>query len=186
MLENTVVDDLFPLLNTKGEAPHTISREFCCYVDYLGALYTGLAEHKENSRRFRKYAKEVLGEINRGYANNKDLVLQMFRHGLVHEFDPKTLVNKAGRKITWVEFTTPSVGQLPEPWAQPVTHLQRTAIAYPLGNSDEFLPVSVYDLLHDLVKSIRLLRDGIGGFQTRIPLWNRAAKLLNAHTPFDF
>lgn len=186
MLADTIDNDLLPLLSTKGGALHTISREFCCYVDYLGTLYTGLAEHQESSNRFCRYLREVLAQVNQGYAGNAELVLAMFRHGLVHEFDPKTLINQAGRKITWVEFTTPSTGQLGSPSNQSVTHLQRTAIAYPPGNSDEFLPISVHDLLHDLKQSIRLFREDTGGIGTRIPLWNRAAALLNVPTPYNF
>jgi hypothetical protein len=41
MLAQTVINDVAPLLNTPGGAPHAIAREVFCYVDYLGALYAG-------------------------------------------------------------------------------------------------------------------------------------------------
>lgn len=46
-IAGAIIRDLLPLLNTPGGAPHTISREFSCYVDYLGTLFCGTKRDKK-------------------------------------------------------------------------------------------------------------------------------------------
>ena len=59
MLINTIRNDLFPLRRrdlggcTEAGAPFTISREFSCYVDYLGVSLHRLGRMEQEWREIR-------------------------------------------------------------------------------------------------------------------------------------
>ncbi|MFH1140656.1 MAG: hypothetical protein V1724_03065 [Chloroflexota bacterium] len=191
MLIGTIRSDLFPLRHrdhggfTESGAPHTISREFSCYVDYLGSLYTGEAE-SERGDRFEEYLREVLGEINPLYANHCKLIREMYRNGPVHEFDPKTLFNRSGDHIGWMESTGSSPGKWNQGDSQTINIRHLNIIQHPNHSRDYYLPVFTSQLLDDLIRSIELFEGGIGDLRARVISWNRAAAILNQPKRFDW
>ncbi len=104
VIARAIEKDLVPVLSFPEGAPHTVAREWACYVDHLGALFSGKDSHTQE--RFRIYLHEVLSEVDAGYRDQSDILLHMFRHGTVHEFDPKVLVNPAGQRLGWAVYTT--------------------------------------------------------------------------------
>ena len=87
-LAGSVDRDLMPLLATEGGAPHTVVREFSCYVDYLGALYTGQFDNV--GARFRGFLGDVMGPIDPGYRNYSQVIYLMYRNGPVHGYDRRS------------------------------------------------------------------------------------------------
>jgi len=111
MLAQTVINDLCPLLKTPGGAPHTISREVCCYIDYLGALYLGTSRTKLGpdglpnvGSRFTAYLREVMVRINPDYGRHAKLIYRIYRNGPVHNFDPQVLKKQPRTNLSMVRI----------------------------------------------------------------------------------
>jgi len=191
MLLDTIRNDLFPLRRkdqggcTDGGAPHTISREFSCYVDYLGALYTGWAEWNKSGERFAAYLREVLGQVNRAYAQHAELVREMYRNGPVHEFDPKVVFNSNGDQCGWLESVGISPGWHDFGSGQKVQVSHLTIVAHPSVAKAYYLPVFTSQLLNDLVESISFFKKGVGDLTARVLCWNRAVGMLSHPVRFD-
>ena len=183
-IKGAIERDLVPILSFPRGAPHTVIREWACYVDYLGSLLTGPAP---TQGRFTEYLVRVLSQVDRNYKERADIILHMFRHGTVHEFDPKVLVNKAGGRLGWGVYKTPDrQGMLPleDGREVEVSHLNVTKHLNLDGQLT--LWVSTHCLVDDLIKSIQLFASGIGDPQERINNWNRIAKKLSEPSYFDF
>jgi hypothetical protein len=77
----------------------SISRQVFCYVDYLGAL----AANGENSTKNAvAYMERYFTRANPAYSGKCNLMYNMWRHGTVHEYDPKVFVSAAGGfRLRW-------------------------------------------------------------------------------------
>jgi len=64
----------------------SISRQVFCYVDYLGAL---ASNGKNTSDNAIAYMEKYFTQANPKYSGKCDLMYSMWRHGTVHEYDPK-------------------------------------------------------------------------------------------------
>jgi hypothetical protein len=71
----------------------SISRQVFCYVDYLGALSSN---GKNTSQNAITYMEKYFTKVNPNYIGKCDLMYSMWRHGTVHEYDPK--VYESGSK----------------------------------------------------------------------------------------
>ena len=196
MLAGTVINDIAPLLQTTGGAPHTVSREVFCYVDYLGALYVGTggvpidrtSGLAQVGYRFTRYLEDVMSLVDPAYATMAKTLYEMFRSGTVHEFDPKTLKNNVGVFLSWMEYS----GQRYEPklFPFPVQHLKITQHPdrFVSGGSLPLyaLPVSTILLIQDLLASFEHFKSGLGNPLERMNRWNEAAKVLNKPKSFEF
>lgn len=186
-LRGTVERDLLPLRRrdqggcTEGGAPHTITREFSCYVDHLGALYSGSLNSAE---RFEAYLKDVLGGP---YKDKAPLIREMYRNGPVHEFDPKVVFNAGGQTCGWLA----SVGHSPGSYGfgtdenVELRHLEIAKV--PRSANGYVLPVFTSELLEDLLTSIDKFKAGtkIGNLSARVLCWNTAAARLSQPVRFD-
>lgn len=185
VLARAIEKDLVPVLSFPEGAPHTVAREWTCYVDHLGALFSGKVGHSQE--RFRIYLREVLSRVDGGYRGQADILLHMFRHGTVHEFDPKVLVNPAGQRLGWAVYTTRGRYQtitLEDGRSFQVSHL---TISPHIDLSGQFaLWVSTWCLVEDLLASIHLLKTGMGDPAKRTESWNKVASELVEPTPFAF
>ena len=185
-LANAILDDLAPLLSLPGHAPHTVSREFSCYVDHLGALYAGTSNvdcGPDNlapvGLRFKKYLREILKGVDSHYSKYADVIYKMYRNGPVHNFEPKRLRNKKGQTITWLEYYgTRRFTVLLEGKDTSVRHLQ--PVASPDVPNKYYLPVSTNCLLQDLLSSIDLYKDGLEKPDELATKWNEAVAVLDA------
>lgn len=185
VLARAIEMDLVPILSFPEGAPHTIAREWACYVDHLGALYTG--KTNQSQERFRTYLQEVLSEVDAGYREQAGILLHMFRHGTIHEFDPKVLVNPSGQRLGWVVSNSPGRDQsiiLEDGRSFLASHLRITAHLDLIGQFALF--VSTRCLVEDLLSSIDVFKTGMGNVPKRIDSWNKAASELVKPTPFAF
>ena len=73
-----------------GGGFHSIPREAFCYIDYLGSLRYG---PPSQSKKAISYIENYLGKINNRYVGVGRLIYELWRHGTVHEFDPKSLIH---------------------------------------------------------------------------------------------
>jgi hypothetical protein len=173
MLRQTVVNDVQPLLNTRGGAPHAVAREVFCYADYLGRLYTGLNENV--GERFRQFLCGVLGLIDEGYRTHAGQLYEMYRNGTVHEFDPKTLTD-GKRDLAWLEYGGDRSAAITLPGhaeAIAVTHLK--ALRFDGDAQHWHLPVSGPCLVDDLIAATQQMAELVNPTK-----WNEAARSLNS------
>ena len=180
-LKGAIERDLVPLLSTPQGASFTIAREWSCYVDHLGALYSG---SQQASPRFRDYLTFVLGEVDEAYRDLAGVLLHMFRHGTVHEFDPKVLVNQSNQTLGWAMFTTPrreDFIEIEDGRQFFAAHLKITP--HPDVGNQFALWASTHSLVTDLLASIEVFANGLGDPTQRVQRWNRVAKKQVSPTP---
>lgn len=76
---------------------HSIPRQIFCYIDFLGALVYG----KNSTNNSVRYINKYLGLINPRYKEVSEIIYEMWRHGTVHEYDPKVLIEGKNR-LGWL------------------------------------------------------------------------------------
>lgn len=151
-------NDVGPILSGRGGF-FILPREFFCYCDFLGSFYIGLQERAaRQGRQVRQaaesYMDEILGEIDEGYRDNRTLLYEMYRHGTVHAYLPKTLRNlRDGRMIiSWLPYRgAREQWQYLEHKSVEIRHL----LPVTLDNNVFRMPVSIDCLYWDLLESIK-------------------------------
>jgi len=100
---------IYPKKQTGGY--FAVTRQIFCMVDFLGAVYTGypLSERKKD-KKGRKIAtsdkaiKFIIEFFEPKEAYKKDVVTKlyyMYRHGLVHLYQPKILKLSTRKRLAW-------------------------------------------------------------------------------------
>jgi hypothetical protein len=168
-LKNDVEDCL--LVNSSktknAPAPYPAMLFSFSLIDMLGSLYTGTLhdqqpQHSDNNdERSYVYMKNVMG-IDPKKAS---ILLQMFRHKLLHFADPKTVLEYQGSRISWSYFHESNLAK----------HLQltrlsngnneaTTTIQIPLTptkvQADEEFTFGIMDFAQDIKKSVYKRPDG--------------------------
>jgi len=117
-LENELKEQIFleiaPILHIGQDTGgyFGVTRQVLCLVNFLGALYCGYSpeEKKENqdigpSSKALEFIEDILGNIDPAYKSKEGKYLyEMYRHGLVHLYQPKTLKFKNGRLLKWMIY----------------------------------------------------------------------------------
>lgn len=102
ILNSIDTDLLLPLRTHEKEGQGgflSISRQVFCYIDYLGALSTN---GENTSKNAVAYMEKYLVRANSQYAGKSDLMYNMWRHGTVHEYDPKIFRSEAKQfRLRW-------------------------------------------------------------------------------------
>ena len=79
---------------------HSIPREVFCYIDYLGTISKGPPGTAEKAISF---VETYMAAADGRYKKFGRLIYEMWRHGTVHEFDPKVLKHTRHRYgIGWL------------------------------------------------------------------------------------
>lgn len=144
-----------------------VPRQILCMVDFLGALYSGFNPEKDykdlkkkkgkkisSSKKALAFIHEIFGEIDENYKTNGKYLYEMYRHGLVHLYQPKELELEDGKVLTWLPHKggrVSDIGTSDNRVIQNATHL---SILKDSGRF--FLPVSIKCLYSDLLSSIDL------------------------------
>lgn len=146
-----------------------VTRQILCFFDFFGAVYCGYDGKERYSNGAKKIAKtentlkfmkEVLGkEIDQSYSRNGKYMYIMYRHGLVHLYQPKTIKLKNGRILKWAAYkgereraTISFRSEDREITIPNVRHLGITS--NPLDKNSNFLTVSITCLYKDLLSGI--------------------------------
>ncbi len=147
------------------------SRQILCFIDFLGTLYSGYDEKldkkfKNSKGKIReistsdqsiKFIKEVMGEkIDPYYKLNGEVLYKMYRHGLVHLYQPKSFLQQDGRALFWLAYkglrenATVRIGQIE---VSGIRHVGK--ISGP-DDKSEYLAISINSLYYDLIQAIDL------------------------------
>ena len=87
-----------------------VTRQILCLVEFLGTLYCGYDKKRDGKDiaqtwKAEKFIKEVMGkDFDKNYEANGELMYTMYRHGLVHLYQPKTLKLKDGTELRWMAY----------------------------------------------------------------------------------
>lgn len=171
-LKEQILLEIAPILHVgQGQGGYFgPSRQILCFVDFLGALYHGYDEKKDKKylsgkskrREISKgefaveFIKDLMGEkIDQNYRLEGETLYNMYRHGLVHLYQPKSFLQSNGRVLTWIAYKGPrveahvSVGNTS---ASGVVHMR--IITHPENANWDCLAISVNCLYYDLIQAI--------------------------------
>jgi hypothetical protein len=146
---NSIDDDLLLALkaheneNTGGY--FSIPRQVFCYIDYLGALMNDGRNSSENAISFMdKYFEKV----NPKYSKKNNVIYNMWRHGTVHEYDPKVFKSTSkGFRLGWASNN--SSKEENRKWHLSCFCVQGKPFLFDIS-------INLFELVYDLKKSIRL------------------------------
>lgn len=104
-IKDAINFDIVPILHLKIEQGGYFgaSRQILCMVDFLGALYCGNNKETRSTKSAVKFIKKIMGspEIDPKYNENGEILYEIYRHGLVHLYQPKKLILEDKRKVEW-------------------------------------------------------------------------------------
>ncbi len=192
MMES-VRTDIRHLLASQGA--FGVPRQFFPHVEYLSGLVFGpVGGHNLGSTRHAdRFLDEYLGEIDVLYRQHRQILLAMWRHGVIHTYQPKLLAN-ATRQLDWFSYQGARVNAqvvLPN-LSLTVSHLTPVVGS---GTVDLF-PVANNCLVDDLEATLRLVvsrleaEQGAGG-NALVDNMRRAAQhlaqpVIDANAPFSW
>jgi hypothetical protein len=165
-LMTSVQNDIRPLIATKGSfgAP----RQFFPYIEYLSGLVFGPVGGNKlaNSTYATNFLQQYMKRIDPLYGKYAEILLKMWRHGLIHRYQPKVLKSsKSHRQIGWLSYfgtrTNSREEHPPGNWIV-VSHL--TPWTDPANKLDLF-PVCIPELVTDLEKVIEMIAAGLAAEQ---------------------
>ncbi|OGK25355.1 hypothetical protein A3D76_04795 [Candidatus Roizmanbacteria bacterium RIFCSPHIGHO2_02_FULL_37_9b] len=175
-----------------------VTRHILCLVDFLGALYCGYMdeEKKEDFKRYKKmiisksskvekFIREFLGdeEIDSNYKKNGNIFYKMYRHGLVHLYQPKTLKQKNGREVIWAIYKGPRQratiqfkADKGEYIINNVRHLD--IVSNPALSNSDILTISITCLYKDLLTVIDKFNLAIEKDASLVKNWQSASNAI--------
>lgn len=175
-VKEQILLEIAPILHTGQDQGGYFgsSRQILCYIDFLGALYFGYdekgdQEFKRSKGKRRKisypdnvtrFIKEFMGiNIDPLYKVNGELLYKMYRHGLVHLYQPKSFMQKNGKELRWFAYKGAREKHIEEIKIdgrvlkfQDVRHVG--IVPHPEKNNIEYLAISVNCLYYDLIQTI--------------------------------
>lgn len=124
---------------------HSVPREVFCYIDYIAAIRYS----KNSSTNAIRFIETYLGRKNVRYKHYGKLLYEMWRHGTVHEFDPKRLKHSSKKHSIGWQTNNNSRKQ------ERACHLECFKV---FGESDKFLlNINLFELADDFASSVRTL-----------------------------
>lgn len=109
-LKEQILLEIAPLLYIGQETGgyFGVTRQVLCLVNFLGALYCGYTpeERKQKqdvgpSSKALQFIENVLGDIDPAYKSLEGKYFyEMYRHGLVHLYQPKSLKLRNGKNLS--------------------------------------------------------------------------------------
>lgn len=166
-VKEQILYEIAPILHL-GYSPggyFGVTRQIVCMIDFLGALYSGFDSTKDyrdinkkkgkriaSSEKALKFIQEIFGEIDPNYKDNGKYLIEMYRHGLVHLFQPKQLLLNDGKILQWLSYKGGRNGDIEvrSGWVvKNATHLLMVS-----DSGSFFLPVSIRILYNDLLTAI--------------------------------
>jgi hypothetical protein len=167
-LTTSVRNDVRPLV--ASDALFGVPRQFFPYVEYLSGLVFGPAPGGRNlatTARATDFLTRFMSRVDPLYGKHARLLLEMWRHGLVHTYKPKMLKSGSGRLLGWLSYRGPRKeatgpnGQILGV-AGTISHLTLRVDPNPAGNLDH-LPVEIGSLVDDLEAVLQLIAADLDG-----------------------
>lgn len=196
-LENEVKEQIFleisPILYIGQEVGgyFGVTRHILCFFDFLSALYSGYdgkdkyrngAMKISKSTNVKQFMDEVLGKIDPIYKENGKYLYAMYRHGLVHLYQPRTIKLKNGRLLKWAAYKggRERVKEVfksdKEIFTAEIKHLG--IITDPRDSSSDLLTVSINCLYKDLLSVIDLYKSLLEQDRNLVDRWQSTANFI--------
>jgi len=174
------------------------SRQILCFVDFLGALYHGYDEKEDKKYLSRKsktrtiskpehaveFLKNIFGEkIDPNYRLEGETLFKMYRHGLVHLYQPKSFLQSNGRNLSWITYKGPRVGayvRVGNTHVSGVGHM--CLITHPEYENWDYLAISINCLYYDLIQAIDIY---MGMIEQDVTLQEKFRLTANAISEFE-
>ncbi len=169
------------------------TRQILCFLEFLGALsagYNGKDKYPNGAKKIAtpkktiQFIEDLLGKVDSQYSQNGKHLYAMYRHGLVHLYQPRTIKQKNGRVLKWaaykgsrehasINFKTDSGEFL----IQDVRHLGISED--PSDKSSDFLTISITCLYKDLLTVIdNLYQKTIENKSDNLKNWRETANAI--------
>lgn len=163
-----------------------VTRQILCLVEFLGTLYCGYDKKRDGKDiaqtwKAEKFIKEIMGkEIDEYYGTNGDLMYAMYRHGLVHLYQPKTLKLKDGIELRWMAYKGARDEHEEFIAGLKFTNVRHLGkVKHPNEEGIYYLAVSITCLYYDLIAAVDLyskLLEGSEDFQNK---WISVANVIS-------
>lgn len=159
-LKRSIGTDIDPVIE-HGDGFFSVPRSVFSYIDYLGMLYTGDRRdqrgYRQTTRNAIQFIEDILGEIDPAYRTHASMLYKMYRHGTIHQFQPKDIwITKNGELYTWFVIKGPKSGAI---------HLQPIE-----GNR---FPIDLERLVEDLRKAVDLYCERLDNNHTLVERFNQ-------------
>lgn len=141
-----------------------VTRQVLCYVDFLGTVYCGFNKRRDREIsmpwKAKKFIRDILGDRDRLYKKNGNKLYEMYRHGLVHLYQPKPLIQKRRqkRKLNWLvykggrDWHDEEIDDSDKTFKVKVRHME--IIIDPRNKKNDLLAISITCLYKDLLSAI--------------------------------
>jgi len=169
-----------------------VTRQILSYFEFLGALYKGYngrdkypngAKKIATPKKSISFIEDILGTIDSMYRENGKYLYTMYRNGLVHLYQPRTIKLQNDRVLKWaaykgareratINFKTDS-GDFS---IQNVRHLGISVD--PSHKVSDFLTVSITCLYKDLLTAVDKYYELLEGGQSLVQLWCTTANAI--------
>lgn len=191
-LKASIQNDVFPVvqMNRQEGGYFAVPRLVFCYVDFLGAIYSGFQKSGKSgiatTAKAKNYLCDVMSLVDPGYKGVADALINAYRHGTVHLYAPIFLKRKDGRELAWECYKGPrktlkEVGPNSSLW---INHLH----PYQAKTNTDVLPISINCLYDDLLQSIDqycdlLVKEHQNGYSVLFSKYLSAARQINLPKP---
>lgn len=142
-LRQSIFDDVKNVLKYHEETDvggyHGIPRQVFCYVDHLGKIVYGKGGTEEAIHFINDYFPEK-------YKDKSELIYEMWRHGTVHSYEPKT-IEKDDKVLTWLSNISSNK-------IERNSHLWVLKRPEQKGHNIFYLKINVNQLVDDLIVSL--------------------------------
>ncbi len=151
----SIKDDISDVLGfqaTRGPGGiHSIPRDVFCYIDYLGSVRYGLRDENNNpatTEHAVNFIEEYFFKVNPKYKDIGRLIYTMWRHGTVHEYDPKVLINSSQDSlIGWLANKSPNPNNT-------ACHLM--CLKYDDSDDEFTIVMNLFQLVEDLLSALKI------------------------------
>lgn len=101
-IKRSIQNDVLPLV-ASSSVPRdgglfAAPRLIFAYVDYLGYLYKG----KSLSESAVAFLRDYWGRLDKRYSEVGGLLYHIYRHGTIHEYEPKIIQLNDGTRVVWL------------------------------------------------------------------------------------
>ena len=176
-LKDQVLLEIAPILHLGQNSGgyFGVSRQILCLVEFLAALYCGYDESKDkrfkdtkgkgrkivDSTKVEHFIREFMGVyIDPNYKVNGLELYKMYRHGLVHLYQPKEFRLSGGGKLSWMPYKGSRELKELEVGGFKFTNVRHIGkVSDPRTPGSFVLAVSINCLYNDFIKTIDLYGD---------------------------
>jgi len=200
-LENELKEQIFlevaPILYIGQESGgyFGVTRQILCLVNFLGALYYGYSPDEKKKKsdigpswKALEFMKNIMSDVDPIYKSKEaEYFYEMYRHGLIHLYQPKTLKLKGRRKLNWflykggrnshTETINDEYGnrfKIPN-----VSHLRVLTYSFGGNPNKDFLSISITCLYKDLLTSIDIFYNKIEKDKVLLKHWRQTANAIS-------